>query len=44
MGDAQSFMHWARVAAEVARTSDNPIDLKVVEAIVDEEKRRTGGK
>lgn len=43
-GDAQSFMHWARVAAEVARTSDNPMDLDVVKAIVDEEERRAGGK
>ena len=43
-GDAQSFMHWSRVATEVARTSANPMDLDVVKAIVDEEERRAGGK
>ncbi len=43
-GDAQSFMHWARVAAEVARTSDNPMDRKVVESIVDEEEQHARGK
>ncbi|MCP1211270.1 hypothetical protein NIM80_16485 [Devosia subaequoris] len=39
-GDGRAFMHWARVAAEVARISDAPMSLEVVEAIVDEEERR----
>ena len=39
-----SRMHWARVAAEVARTGGNPMDLNVVKAIVDEEERHAGGK
>jgi hypothetical protein len=38
-GDGRAFLHWARVAAEVARISDNPMDLKVVQAIADEEER-----
>lgn len=38
-GDAQAFIHWARVAAEIARISDNPMDRKIVEQIVDEEER-----
>jgi hypothetical protein len=38
-GDAQAFIHWARVAAEIARISDDPIDRKIVEQIVDEEER-----
>ncbi len=39
-GDRRGFMHWARVAAEIARISNNPMDIKVVQAIVDEEERR----
>lgn len=39
-GDRSSFFHWAAVASEVARISDNPMDIKVVQAIVDEEERR----
>jgi len=38
-GDSQAFMHWARVAAEVARISNNPMDIKVVQAIADEEEQ-----
>jgi hypothetical protein len=33
-------LHWASVAAEVAKISDNPMDMKVVQAIVAEEERR----
>jgi hypothetical protein len=39
-GDSKSFLHWAGVAAEVAKISDNPMDINVVQAIVDEEERR----
>jgi hypothetical protein len=39
-GDAAAFTHWARVAAEVAKISDNPMDAKIVAAIVDEERVR----
>lgn len=39
-GDRRSFLYWASVAAEVARISDNPMDIKVVQAIADEEERR----
>lgn len=38
-GDATAFFHWARVAAEIARVSDNPMDIKVLKRIVDEEER-----
>lgn len=38
-GDQQSFIHWASVAAEVARISNNPMDIAVIRAIVDEERR-----
>lgn len=38
-GDSSAFFHWARVAAEVARISDNPMDMTVVRAIADEEER-----
>jgi hypothetical protein len=38
-GDSRAFMHWARVAAEVARISNNPMDIKVVQAIADEEEQ-----
>lgn len=40
-GDSQAFIHWARVAAEIARISNNPMDRKIVEQIVDEEARRS---
>jgi hypothetical protein len=44
-GDGKGFVHWARVAAEVARIGTGPMDIKVVRAIVDEEERRaTRGK
>lgn len=46
-GDGQAFIHWARVAAEIARISNNPMDRKIVEQIVDEEERsarREGGR
>lgn len=39
-GDVRGFAYWARVAAEVAKLSNNPMDLEVVQAIVDEEERR----
>lgn len=39
-GDGRAFIHWTRVAAEVARISDNPMDTEIVTAIVDEERRR----
>jgi hypothetical protein len=39
-GDGAGFIHWARVAAEVARISDNPMDIATVEAIVADEQRR----
>jgi hypothetical protein len=38
-GDGQAFIHWARVAAEIVRISNNPMDRKIVEQIVDEEER-----
>lgn len=38
-GDFRAFIHWARVAAEIARISDNPMDIEVVQAIADEEER-----
>ena len=38
-GDGKEFVHWARVAAEVARTGTGPMDIDVVRAIVDEEER-----
>jgi hypothetical protein len=38
-GDGCAFLHWARVAAEIARISDNPMDIEVVQRIVDEEER-----
>lgn len=39
-GDGQAFLHWARVAAEVARISQAPMNFETVQAIVDEEERR----
>jgi len=39
-GDGKKFVHWARVAAEVARIGDSPMDLEVVRAIMDEEEHR----
>lgn len=39
-GDGQAFLHWANVAAEVARISTAPMDYEVVKSIVDEEERR----
>jgi hypothetical protein len=37
-GDGSEFMHWAAVAAEVAKINDNPMDIEVVQAIVDDER------
>jgi hypothetical protein len=39
-GDGQAFQHWAKVAAEVARISDAPMNYEIVKCIVDEEERR----
>ena len=39
-GDGPAFLHWARVAAEVARISQAPMNFGTVQAIVDEEERR----
>lgn len=40
-GQAGEFVHWAKVAAEVARISPHAqMDLAVVQAIVDNETRR----
>lgn len=40
-GQAGEFLHWAKVAAEVARISPRAeMDLAVVQAIVDDETRR----
>lgn len=39
-GDGKGFVHWARVAAEVARIGTGPMDIEVVRAIVAEEERR----
>lgn len=42
-GQAGEFIHWAKVAAEVARISPHAqMDLAVVQAIVDNEMRRAG--
>jgi hypothetical protein len=37
--DGRAFLHWARVAAEIAKISNNPMDIEVVQRIVDEEER-----
>lgn len=39
-GDGRAFLHWAKVAAEVARISDVPMDYEIVKHIVDEEEHR----
>ena len=39
-GDGPAFLHWAKVAAEVARISTAPMNYEVVKSIVDEEERR----
>lgn len=39
-GDGRSFLHWAKVAAEVARISNAPMDYEIVKNIVDEEEHR----
>ena len=42
-GQAGEFVHWAKVAAEVARISPRShMDIAVVQAIVDDETRRGG--
>lgn len=42
-GSAHAFLHWTKVAAEVARVSPRAeMDLAMVQAIVDEELRRGG--
>jgi hypothetical protein len=38
--DMEGFWHWSRVAAEVARLSDCPMDLNEVKRIVAEEEQR----
>ena len=38
-GGPEGFSHWAHVAAEISRISDNPMDFEVLRAIVDEEER-----
>jgi hypothetical protein len=40
--DGVSFRHWAKVAAEVARISNAPMDYEIVKAIVKEEEERAG--
>ena len=41
-GDGTGFMHWASVAAEVARVSPiAEMDMRTVQAIVDEESARS---
>jgi hypothetical protein len=39
-GDAREFRHWARVAAEVVKVSNKLMNIKAVEAIVDEWERQ----
>jgi hypothetical protein len=39
-GDGQAFLHWAKVAAEVARISRAPMDYEIVKAIVAEEEHQ----
>lgn len=40
-GDGSGFWHWAKVASEVARLSPvAEMDMKIVQAIVDEEMRK----
>jgi len=42
LGDGQAFVHWAKVAAEVARRSSLAgMDYAVVKAIVDDELAKT---
>jgi len=42
-GDAREFAHWAKVAAEIARTAPGAeMDIDVVRAVVDEELHRLG--
>ena len=42
-GDGEGFLHWASVAAEVARISSAPMDLEIVKRIFEEEQLRAGG-
>lgn len=42
-GDGDNFLHWASVAAEVARISSAPMDFEIVKRIVEEEQRRARG-
>lgn len=39
-GDGRAFIHWSKVAAEVARVSNAPMNYEIVKNIVDEEERR----
>jgi hypothetical protein len=39
--DSQAFLHWAKVAAEVARIGNAPMNYETVKAIVAEEERRS---
>lgn len=38
--DHQAFLHWAKVAAEVARISNTPMNYEIVKTIVAEEESR----
>ena len=38
-----AFIHWVRVAAEIAKISDNPMDMEVMKSIVGEEERLMRG-
>jgi hypothetical protein len=43
-GDADGFMHWAKVASEIALISSNAeMELNVVERIVEEKRARVEG-
>jgi hypothetical protein len=37
--DAKAFIHKARVAAEIAKVSDNPLNMKAMKAVVDHDER-----
>jgi hypothetical protein len=38
-GNSKVFVHWVRVAAEIAKISDNPLDVNAMKVVVDEEER-----
>lgn len=39
-GNGKAFIYWSKVAAEVARISNAPMDYEIVKSIVDEEEDR----